>query len=340
MSWWAVTLATVGLIVASAFFVIVEFSLLAARRHRLEAEADRSASARSALRGVNELTVMLAFAQLGITACTFLLGAITKPAIDYALSPVLEQWGFPYVLADILAFAFALIVVTFLHLVIGEMAPKSWAIAHPETAAKATSITARALTWPLRPFLLWINRIANRLVKASGVEPVDKAAAGGQDIDTIRQLVAHSRAAGTLEEQYSAPIAQAISLGTRTVGDIVQTDRTPTSVPEGASVGEVQAVAASSGHLRILLGSGADCAVVHVRDTLTLDADAPARAAARVPVRVTLDLPAFEALARIRRARVQLAVVVDGDHLVGVVTIDDLLREVLPREAATAATAS
>src|SRR5690606_6563588 len=127
MSWWMVTIITIALIVASAFFVIVEFSLLAARRHRLEAEAEGSASARAALRGVNELTVMLAFAQLGITAASFLLGAITKPAIDYALAPVLEAWGLPDMVADITAFMLALIVVTFLHLVIGEMAPKSWA---------------------------------------------------------------------------------------------------------------------------------------------------------------------------------------------------------------------
>src|SRR5699024_6864694 len=122
MSWWMVTIVTILLIVASAFFVIVEFALLAARRHRLEAEAEQSASARAALRGINELTVMLAFAQLGITVCTFLLGAITKPAIDYALSPVLSQWGLPAVAADVIAFVLALIVVTFLHLVIGEMA--------------------------------------------------------------------------------------------------------------------------------------------------------------------------------------------------------------------------
>ena len=57
MSWWVVTIITIALILASAFFVIVEFALLAARRHRLEEEADRSASARAALRGVNELTV-------------------------------------------------------------------------------------------------------------------------------------------------------------------------------------------------------------------------------------------------------------------------------------------
>lgn len=330
MSWWMVIIITVVLIVASAFFVIVEFALLAARRYRLEEEADRSASARAALRGLNELTIMLAFAQLGITACTFLLGAITKPAIDYALAPVFEQWGLPGAFAGAAAFMLALIVVTFLHLVIGEMAPKSWAIAHPETAAKATGISARALTWPLRPFLLWINRIANRLVKASGVEPVDKAAAGGQDIDTIRELVAHSRAAGVLEAEFSGPIEHAIALGSLTVGDIVRTDRTPTSVPRSATAADIQAVAASSGHLRILVGTGVDCQVAHVRDTLGVEGSSRAANISRPPLTLSPGTSAYEALAQMRRGRVQLAIVVTGTKNLGVVTLDDLLQKVLP----------
>ncbi len=330
MSWWMVTIITAALILASAFFVIVEFALLAARRHRLEEEAEHSRSARAALRSVNELTVMLAFAQLGITACTFALGAITKPAIDYALAPLLERWGLSYVLADIIAFMIALIVVTFLHLVIGEMAPKSWAIAHPETAAKATGITARALTWPLRPFLLWINRIANRLVKASGVEPVEKAAAGGQDADTIRKLVTHSQAAGTLEGHYSESIASVIDLSALRVGDVVRSDRSPTSVPATATVAEVQAVAAESGHLRILVGEGSSSRVAHVRDTLSVPALTSADAIARDALVLAPSASAYDALAQMRRDRVQLATVVDEGRLLGVVTLDDLLREVLP----------
>ncbi|WP_430592090.1 CNNM domain-containing protein [Humidisolicoccus flavus] len=338
MSWWVVTIITTVLIVASAFFVIVEFALLAARRHRLEEEAERSASARAALRGMNELTVMLAFAQLGITACTFLLGAITKPAIDYALAPVFEQWGLPSVLSGVIAFMLALIVVTFLHLVIGEMAPKSWAIAHPEVAAKATGITARVLTWPLRPFLLWINHIANLLVKASGVEPVQKAAAGGQDADTIRELVAHSRAAGTLDVQYSEPIARAISLATLNVGDIVRPNADLTAVAEAATVADVQAVAASSGHLRILVGSGSSSRVAHVRDTLNVAPETSALEISRPAFVVESASTAHETLAKMRQARVQLAIVVDDGVLRGVVTLDDLLREVLPSSAAPLAT--
>ena len=343
MSWWVVTLITIALIVASAFFVIVEFALLAVRRHRLEAEAPSSASARAALRGVNELTVMLAFAQLGITACTFLLGAITKPAIDYALAPVLTGWGIPGVVSGIVAFMLALIVVTFLHLVIGEMAPKSWAIAHPETAAKATGIAARALTWPLRPFLLWINRIANRLVAASGVEPVEKAAAGGQDVDTIRELVNRSRAAGTLSDEYSQPINHALALTTVTVEEIVRTERPPASVPRTerppasvprtATIAEVQRTSVATGHLRILMGEGPDCRVVHVRDTLLAAPESPALDVSRPAFALRPDTPAHEALAQMRRNREQFAIVVDDGTLLGVVTLQDLLGRVLPTDA-------
>ncbi|WP_429952855.1 CBS domain-containing protein [Leucobacter rhizosphaerae] len=192
------------------------------------------------------------------------------------------------------------------------------------------------MTWPLRPLLLWINRIANRLVSASGVEPVEKAAAGGQDADTIREIVARSRAAGTLEEQFSGPIAQAIALGSLTVRGIVQTERPPTAVPTTATVADVREVAGRSGHLRVLVGTGADCRVVHVRDTLALPDDTPVTQVARDALSLTGDTSATEALTRMRRARVQLATVVEGERLLGVVTLDDLLREIVPSSAGPA----
>ena len=95
MSPLVVTLVTALLIVLSAFFVVIEFALMSARAHRLEAEAHSSRSARAALRGINELTMMLAGAQLGITACTFALGAVTKPAVDAWPAPVFDSWRVP-----------------------------------------------------------------------------------------------------------------------------------------------------------------------------------------------------------------------------------------------------
>src|SRR5699024_1350511 len=124
--------APLGLIIASAFFVLIEFALMGARRHRLEADAARSPSARAAIRGLDERTVRRAGAQLGVTACTFALGAVTKPAVDAWRGPALRSLGAPAGVADVVSFALSLLLVTFLHLAAGEMAPKSWAIAHPE----------------------------------------------------------------------------------------------------------------------------------------------------------------------------------------------------------------
>ena len=266
-----VMLVTTALIVLSAIFVIMEFSLLGARRHRLEAEAGRSRAARAALKGVDELTLMLAAAQLGITLCTFALGAITKPAVDAWLGPVLEDWGIPAAAAGTASFVLSLLAVTFLHLVIGEMAPKSWAIAHPETAAKAVAVPARAFVWTVRPLLLLANRLANRLVTLSGVTPVDQAAVGGYDAAAIRQLVEHSAAAGTLDRQNHEALAGALDLQTLTLGDLLPQGQHPVKVAPDADVEAVQNAAACSGHLRILVQPDhtpeSVPGVVHVRDT-------------------------------------------------------------------------
>ena len=105
---WIVLAVTFGLIALSAFFVAVEFALIAARRHRLEDEAAASRSARAALRSSTELSVLLAGSQLGITACTLALGATTKPAVHYWLTPLIENWGAPLWLADAAGFVLAL----------------------------------------------------------------------------------------------------------------------------------------------------------------------------------------------------------------------------------------
>ena len=158
---WIVVAVTVVLIALSAFFVAVEFALLAAKRHRLEDAAATSRAARAALRSSSELTLLLAGSQLGITACTLALGAITKPAVHHWLTPLFEAWGAPLVLADVAGFVLALMIVTFLHLVVGEMAPKSWAIAHPETSATLLALPMRGFMLLTRPLLRALNSMAN-----------------------------------------------------------------------------------------------------------------------------------------------------------------------------------
>ena len=338
MNPFVVIVATILLIVASAFFVIVEFSLLGARRNRLELEAEESRSARAALRGLNELTVMLAGAQLGITMCTFALGAVTKPAIDYALGPVLESWGIPAGIAGTASFLFSLLFVTFLHLVIGEMAPKSWSIAHPERSAKLVALPARAFIFVVKPLLHFVNVVANGLVKASGVEPVDRAAVGGRDIDTIRALVEQSAQAGALSPEYEAQIAGVAELQSTTVGDFADLPDPQSVVSATATARDVREASWVSGAKRILVSSAAASAtstswptgIIHVRDVLLADPESPADKQVREVLIFDANTPVNDAFQQMREQSEHLAVVRDGEQYAGVLRLESILTKLLP----------
>ncbi|GAA0969693.1 hypothetical protein ENKNEFLB_01252 [Nocardioides aquaticus] len=333
---YVVVVVTTALIALSAFFVAAEFALLAAKRHRLQDQAATSRSARAALRSADELTVLLAGSQLGITACALALGAITKPAVNYALTPLFADWGAPSWVAGALGFALALVVVTFLHLVVGEMAPKSWAIAHPESAATLLALPMRGFMWLFRPLLLALNEAANWCLRRVGVEPQDTVSTG-QTPDDLRQLVEHSAAAGTLDARWSSQITEALDLADLTLDDLVRWDRAVTAVGSRATVGEVRDLGRSSGHLRILLRdagptgpAGAVTGVVHVRDTLVLDAGDTVEQVARPPYHLPAATPVYAALADMRETRQHLAVVTAEDGRVGVVTMEDVLVRLFP----------
>ena len=334
---WIVIIVTVGIIILSAFFVIMEFSLMGARRYRLEAKAETSRSARAALKGINELTIMLAGAQLGITACTFALGAITKPAVDAWLSPLLEATGMPGWISDSGSFILSLLVVTFLHLVIGEMAPKSIAIAFPEQTAMATALPARGFVWVLGPLLRWINRIANRLVKASGVEPVDRAAVGGQDAATIRHLVEHSASVGTLQADVGKPVSEALELETLQIDELIADGQVLAEVAATDTVADLQQAAIDSQHLRILVRQDqGSVGVVHVRDTLTEPTERVVGELARETLNIPAGTPVHEALRTMRDASEQLAVVVGDNGPLGIITFYDAIRQLLPSQESRA----
>ncbi|MGW8565954.1 CNNM domain-containing protein [Isoptericola sp. NPDC055881] len=330
---WVVLAATVVIIALSAFFVAVEFALLGARRHRLEDAAATSRSARAALRSSSELTLLLAGSQLGITACTLALGAVTKPAVHHWLTPLFAGWGVPYWVADVAGFVLALVIVTFLHLVVGEMAPKSWAIAHPEASATLLALPMRGFMWLTRPVLRWLNALANRCLRAVGVEPVDHVDVG-HDPTTLRHLVEHSANVGALDAAYSSQIAGALELETLTVDALVVPGARPTAVAADATAADVRAASVTSGHLRILLhGPGSDgevSGVVHVRDTLLLADAAPVAPLARAPFVLDASTTVHSAIALLREAGEQLALVRRDGRTLGVVTLADVLRRLLP----------
>lgn len=329
-----VVAVTVALIALSAFFVAAEFAVLAVRRHRLEERAAAgSRAARAAVRSVDELTVLLAGCQLGITACALGLGAITKPAVNYALTPAFESWGAPGWLADATGFALALVVVTFLHLVIGEMAPKSWAIAHPETAAVALAVPMRGFMWATRPVLRFLNETANWCLRRVGVEPRDTVASGQTPSD-LRQLVEHSANVGALDAAFSSQVSDALDLEHLRLRDLVDADRAVVSVAPDATMVEVRDAARASGHLRILLREpdGHLAGMVHVRDTLNRSDDERADALRRDVLVLADDTLVHEALTEMRASRTHL-VVVTGPPVAAVLTLDDLVGRLLPSPA-------
>lgn len=325
---WIVLAVTVGLIAASAFFVAVEFALLAAKRHRLEDAASTSRSARAALRSSSELTVLLAGSQLGITLCTLALGATTKPAVHHWLTPAFESWGIAYWVSDVAGFVLALIIVTFLHLVVGEMAPKSWAIAHPERSATLLAIPMRGFMWLTRPMLLALNGMANWCLRKVGVEPSGRLASG-QNAEDLRQLVEHSVNVGALDISYSAQISGALDLQKLVVRDLLMSPGLPVSVPSAATIADVRAASIESGHLRILVrDSEIVSGVVHVRDTL--NGDVTLSEITRPVLTLQVDTPVYVALASMRETSNHLALVVEGGQILGVVTLSDVLSRLLP----------
>ena len=323
---WVVALVTALLIAASAFFVAVEFALIAARRHRLEDAAPRSRSARAALRSASELSVLLAGSQLGITVCTLALGAITKPAVHHWLTPAIAGWGAPAWLADVGGFVLALIIVTFLHLVVGEMAPKSWAIAHPERSATLLALPMRAFMWVTRPLIAALNQVANWCLKKVGVDPVDQVATG-QDPAALRHLVEHSATVGTLDERYHGHLVSALELQALTIGDMVRDGAAPSSVALDATPAQIQTRSRDTGHLRLLVeGDG----VVHVRDTVNAPGTITAADLMRPALKLAADTPVYAALRTMRETRSHLVVVVDDGRVRGLITLADVLERLLP----------
>ncbi|MDY5840942.1 MAG: hemolysin family protein [Corynebacterium camporealensis] len=335
-SWWFNILITVLLVAASGFFVIIEFSLLGARRNRLEETADSSRASRAGLRSLNELTVMLAGAQLGITAATFLLGAITKPWVHHLLVGPLESLGLPLQIADVASFILALFIVTFLHLVIGEMAPKSWAITHPETALQLIAVPARGFVWVFRPLLLWINHMANKMVRWAGEEPVDRAGAAGYDADTLRHLVEHSRATGAMDDMSADQITSVIELEASSVAALAREHGAEViPLPSDATVADLQELVTRRKFMRVLVfpRDSRVPRIVHVRDTMLADPSEPALDYSRPALSVSGSTTVQHTLDHMRARNEQLVIVgkADKDKAVWILTWDDIMGQLWPQ---------
>ncbi|MER7968379.1 MULTISPECIES: hemolysin family protein [unclassified Streptomyces] len=325
---------TVLLLIGSGFFVAAEFALVAARRHRVEkAAAEGRRGAKAALAGMRELSLMLAGAQLGITICTLGLGSVSKPAISHELDPLLHALGLPSALSYAVAFAVAMAVVVFLHMVVGEMAPKSWAIAHPERSAMLLSPAFRAVVKVVRPLISLLNRVSNALVRLCRVTPRDELASV-HNREQLAHLVAESQRLGLISEVDSELLTRSLTEPETPVSALTVPAALITSVDADADVEAVLRVAAGSDRTRLLVRDATGfVGSVHARDALVARARGratTARELARPVPEASADTTVADAIDLLRRRRASLAVVRDGDGvLLGMVTLDDLLSRFL-----------
>lgn len=275
-------------VVVNAFFVGAEFAMISVRRGQVESGAEAGGRrAGRVLWGLEHLAPLLAAAQLGVTACTLVLGIVAEPAIAHVLEPVLHAVGLPEGAIHAIAFVVALAVATYLHMLFGEMVPKNIALADPVRSALLLGPPLVAFTRALRPVIFGINALANGLLRLLRVEPRSEVPAVFSD-DELSRMVVDAGAAGLLDERAAERLRDALVLGRRPVGEIVRPADRVVRAPLGITPDGLEALAARSGFSRFPVadGDGRVLGYLHVKDALDAEpreAAFPARRCAASP---------------------------------------------------------
>jgi CBS domain containing-hemolysin-like protein len=326
------------LLALNGFFVAAEFALLASRRSRLEQlAADGSRKAKAALSAIRELTLMLAGAQLGITMCSLGLGLVAEPAVAGILDGLVGKIGFLSETAShVIAFTIALSIVVFLHMVVGEMAPKSWAISHPEESAVRLAVPFRAFVKVFRPLIWLMNAMANLVVRAVGVEPQDERAMVHSPSDLL--LLLHESAGhGGLAAGEHELLTRSLELSGLTASDAMTVRRDIVAVPADVTADVAAAAAHRTGRSRLVVYDGDLDHVrgfVHAKDLLRLaDGTWATTEVGTITRRVMVTPEAHrleDLLLEMQTERQHIALVID-EHgtVVGLVTLEDVIEELI-----------
>ncbi|TDV42628.1 hemolysin family protein [Actinophytocola oryzae] len=327
-------LVAVFLLVLNAFFVGAEFALVSARRDRLEAMAERGVDrARMVMRAAQHTSVMMAGAQLGITLCTIGLGALGEPTVAHFLKVLLGPLELPTAVMHTLAFAIALVIVSILHIVLGEMVTKNIAIAAPEKTA--VWLTPVLIGWVrlVRPVISLLNAVANAVLHLLKVEPKDEIESAHTP-EELANMIAESRREGLLDQAEHRRLAQTLSSADRTVADVLVPLDEVETVPHPPTVGDMEEAVNRTGFSRfpVRMPDGRLNGYLHVKDVLDQADQARSTPVPYHRVRGLPEIPADsrldEALAALRRARSHVAKAVSADRTVlGVVALEDLVEE-------------
>jgi CBS domain containing-hemolysin-like protein len=324
------------LLALNAFFVGAEFALVSARRTQIEPRAEAgSAVARTTLRAMENVSLVMAGAQLGITACSLGLGAVGEPAVAHLLEPIFHAAHVPDGLLHPVAFAIALAIVVYLHVVLGEMVPKNIALAGPERAALILGPSMMWIVRALHPVIIVLNAIANATVRLLGREPRDEVSSTFTR-DEVAAMVEESRGKGAIAEDEYVRLSGALGFTERPVSSVLLDLGNLATLPPGATPRDVERLCASTGYSRFPKCQTNDpepAGYVHIKDVLRHQhhRDQPlATELIRPFAAVRPDEPLHTVLEKLQRQGAHMARVVDHQgNLLGLVTLEDVLEELV-----------
>jgi magnesium and cobalt exporter, CNNM family len=327
------------LVLANAFFVAVEFALVSVRRARIETlAASGNGKAESVLRALDQLDAMLSASQFGITLASLGLGAVGESTLARLLEPAILRFlpaGLSLLVAHSIAIALALAVITYLHLVLGEYAPKAFAIEKAEAISMVTARWMEAFYRTFKPFIWFINVSGIRFLKLFGVN----FRPGHHTVYTeeeLRHLINLSHQSGHLQKEEKDLIHNVFEFSELTAREIMVPRTEVVAIDERAPFAEVIHQFHISGYSRLpVYRDNFDhvVGVLHSKDVMPYMLRAQEfnlKKIMRHPVFIPDTAHLGEALKSLQRSNVHLAIVVDEHSGVeGILALEDLLEEIV-----------
>ncbi len=323
------------LLLGNGFFVGAEFALISAKRAQIEPRAEAgSRPAKLTIKGMERVSLLLATAQLGVTICSLLILLIVEPSIHHLLEPAIHAVGLSDEVGASVAFAITLILVSFLHVVVGEMVPKNISFSIPERAALVLVPLLYGLALVLKPIVIALNATANGILRIFGVRAKDEANSA-YTLDQVEDIVEHSTREGVLSDA-SGTISNTFEFTEKKVSDVAVKLSALISFPETVTPREIEVAVSKVGYSRYpLTDEDGDLAgYLHLKDVLDLDLDEMDESVPTKRIRSMISLPATmeleDALSSMRRVDAHLARVFNrGGKVVGVLFLEDILEELV-----------
>jgi CBS domain containing-hemolysin-like protein len=323
------------LLLGNGFFVGAEFALISAKRAQIEPRAEAgSRPAQLTIKGMERVSLLLATAQLGVTICSLLILLIVEPSIHHLLEPVLLSTGLSENGVATVAFTITLVLVSFLHVVVGEMVPKNISFSIPERAALVLVPILLGMAILVKPIVIALNATANGILRIFGVRAKDEANSAFT-LDQVEDIVEHSTREGVLSDA-SGTISNTFEFTEKKVRDVAVKLSDVVSFPESVTPREIEVAVSKVGFSRYpLTDEDSDLiGYLHLKDVLDLDLDEMDDPMPIKRIRSLISVPDSmeleDALASMRRVGAHLARVFNrGGKVTGVLFLEDILEELV-----------